>query len=103
MVVVMLDMGVAKVHRIPEGLQVMAPAEDLRADQAIARDASLVSFGEGAIEGLDVFAHHAIGGEVRRQLRHARPDYAGPLLGHATVVALIETRNDLVLQEVIDL
>lgn len=41
MVVAYLDMGVANVHCIPEGLQVVAPAEDLRADRAIARDALL--------------------------------------------------------------
>src|SRR5208337_728396 len=67
------------------------------------RAPALSRSGQRAIVRLDVFAHHAVGGEVRRQLRHARPDHASPLLRHATLVAVIEGRDDLVLKEVIDL
>src|SRR5262245_38483313 len=54
------------------------------------------------VEGGDVLAYHPLGREARDQSLHRRLDPPGPAGRESRRVALVEGRNDLLLQEIVE-
>src|SRR5512147_1272482 len=95
------DLDVAEAKALPAFSHACKPRVDCDSQLSLVCAALAQRSRCGKIQGLNVFAYHAMAAELWGEPRHARSDALQPRLRDPTGVAIVKFRDDLLFQDLI--